>query len=251
VSLPKIAILKIGGSVLTDAAAYERTAEFIAQRLSDEPDTKLVAVVSAEHGVTDALLELARGVCGAPDPGMVDLLWSTGELRSVALLALALQARAVRATGINVHQTGLTVPDGDGAPGYAQFRPLRIFAALAAHAVVVAPGFLARGAGDSVTSLGRGGSDLTAVLLAAGLGATRCELIKDVSGYFSADPHRHADAHHVPFLSYAAAVAMADDGCELVQRAALTAAEQHEVPVVVRSIAGRRLTHITNQPVRS
>ena len=85
---------------------------------------------------------------------MMDLLWSTGELRAVALLALALQSRGVRATGINVHQTGLTQPDGAGAPGHARFRPLRIFAELASHAVVVVPGFLARGAGDAVLSLG-------------------------------------------------------------------------------------------------
>ena len=181
-SSPSIAILKIGGSVLVDAAAYARVAEFVDQRLAEEPDAKLVVVVSAEQGVTDALLEIARGMCSTPDPRMVDLLWSTGELRAVALLALALQSRGVRATGINVHQTGLTDPDGAGAPGHARFRPLRIFAELASHAVVVVPGFLARGAGDAVLSLGRGGSDLTAVLLAAGLGASRCELIKDVAG---------------------------------------------------------------------
>ena len=246
-SLHRIAILKIGGSVLTDAASFGRAAEFVAHRLAEEPGTKLVVVVSAEHGVTDALLEMARGVCRSPDPQMVDLLWSTGELRSVALLALALQARGVRATGINVHQTGLTEPQGAGAPGHAHFRPLRLLAELAGHAVVVVPGFLARAAGDAVKSLGRGGSDLTAVLLAAGLGAGRCELVKDVSGYFSKDPNRHPDAPHVPVLSYAAALAMADDGCELVQRAAITAAQEHAVPVVVRSIAGKRQTHITNQ----
>ncbi len=108
-SSPSIAILKIGGSVLVDAAAYARAAAFVDQRLAEEPGAKLVVVVSAEQGVTDALLEIARGMCSAPDPRMVDLLWSTGELKAVALLALALQSRGVRATGINVHQTG---PDG-------------------------------------------------------------------------------------------------------------------------------------------
>ena len=244
---PSIAILKIGGSVLVDAAAYARAAEFVDQRLAEEPDVKLVVVVSAEQGVTDALLEIARGMCSTPDPRMVDLLWSTGELKAVALLALALQSRGVRATGINVHQTGLTDPDGAGAPGHARFRPLRIFAELASHAVVVVPGFLARGAGDAVLSLGRGGSDLTAVLLAAGLRASRCELIKDVPGYFSADPNRHPDAHHVPAITYSAALTMAADGCELVQRAALRAAQQHSVPVVVRSLASKGQTHITHQ----
>ena len=247
VSATDVAVLKVGGSVLTDAAAYGRVSAFIARRLAEEPDTRLVVVVSAQHGVTDALKEMALGVSAAPDAAMVDLLWSTGELRSVALLALALQSRGVRATGINVHQTGLTDPGGAGEPGNARFRPLRIRAQLAAHAVVVVPGFLARGAGDAVMSLGRGGSDLTAVLLAAGLGARRCELIKDVAGYFSADPMRHPDAGHVPSITYETAIAMADEGCPLVQRAALRAAQQHAVQVVVRSMAGQRQTRIIDR----
>ena len=244
-----IVVIKIGGSVLTGPAAYERAAAFIAARVADEPGTRLVVVVSAEQGVTDALLTLAGGdptsAFGvAPDPLMRDLLWSTGELRSVALLALRLQALGVRATGINVHQTGLLEPDNAGAPGRTTFRPLRLLAQLATHDVVVAPGFLARGEGDTVVSLGRGGSDLTAVLLAAGLQASRCELVKDVSGYFSADPHQQPHARHLPAIDYATAIGMAADGCELVQQAALEAAERHALPVVVRSIAGTRRTEI-------
>ena len=248
----EIAVLKVGGSVLTDAAAYGRVGAFIAHRLAEEPQTKIVVVVSAEHGVTDALMEMALGISSAPDPAMVDLLWSTGELRAVALLALSLQSLGVRATGINVHQTGLTQPvdrihdsrPGPGGPGDVLIRPLRILTQLAAHQVVVVPGFLARGTGDAVVSLGRGGSDLTAVLVAAGLNA-RCELIKDVAGYFSADPTRHPGASHLPAINYEIAMAMADEGCPLVQRAALEAAQQHGVPVVVRSMAGKRQTRIT------
>jgi aspartate kinase len=85
---------------------------------------------------------------------------------------------------------------------------------------------------------------LAAVLLAAGLKAGRCELVKDVSGYFSSDPNRDRAARHLPALEYTAAIAMAGEGCELVQRAALEAAERHEIPLVVRSLAGRRSTEI-------
>ena len=107
-SAPGVAVIKIGGSVLTGPAAYERAASFIASRVADEAGARFVVVVSAEQGVTDALLELARGFSDPPDPAMRDLLWSTGELRSVALLALTLQARGVRATGVNVQQTGFS-----------------------------------------------------------------------------------------------------------------------------------------------
>jgi aspartate kinase len=200
--------------------------------------------VSAEHGMTDALLATARGLSTMPDPAMRDLLWATGELRSVALVALGLQALGVLATGINVHQTGLLEPDGPVGAGQTIFRPLRLLALLATHDVVVAPGFLARGGGDAIVSLGRGGSDLTAVLLAAGLKASRCELVKDVAGYFSSDPARDPEARHLPAIDYATALVMASAGCELVQRAALEAAEEHAVRVVVRSMADERRTEI-------
>lgn len=223
-----IAVIKIGGSVFTGPAAYRDVAASIAARLPARPGERLVVVVSAEFGTTDALLETARSIVEEPDPGTLDLLWSTGEIRSAALLALSLQAVGVRAVAANVHQTGLTTG--------GEFRPLRLLALLASHDVVVAPGFLARGPGDAVVSLGRGGSDLTAVLLAAGLGAARCELVKDVPGYFSADPRHDPAARPLAALSFATALAMADGGCALVQRQALEAAQAHGLPLVVRSL---------------
>jgi aspartate kinase len=239
-----VAVIKVGGSVFTGLAAYRAVAASIAQRQSDCPGEGLVVVVSAEYGTTDALLDTARSIVSDPDPATLDLLWSTGEIRSAALLALSLQAAGVRAAAANVHQTGLTAPAGHGGTG---IRPLRLHALLAAHDVVVAPGFLARGSGDAVVSLGRGGSDLTAVLLAAGLGAVRCELVKDVPGYFSADPNQDATASHLPFISFAAALQMESDGCELVQRQALQAAESRALPLVIRSLDGARSTLVSGQ----
>lgn len=239
-----LVVIKIGGSVLTGPQAYRRAAGFLAERLASAPGQRIVAVVSAEIGVTDALLATARGIVDTPDAATLDLLWSTGELRSAALLALALQARGVNAAAVNVHQAGLVKADDGTAPGSSRVRALRLLALTAQHDVVVAPGFLARGAGDAVVSLGRGGSDLTAVLLAAGLGATGCELLKDVPGYFSADPKRDPEAHPLDRLSYAHALAMADAGCELVQRHALAAASEHAVPLVIAAIGHERCTRI-------
>jgi aspartate kinase len=231
-----VTVLKIGGSVLSGSQGYSRAAAFVASRLCEHAGERLLVVVSAEFGATDALLASARDIVEEPDAAALDLLWSTGETRSAALVALHLHARGVKALALNVHQAGLVEPDSASLAGHAEVRTLGLRAALASHDVVVVPGFLARGAGDRIVSLGRGGSDLTAVLLAAGLDARCCELVKDVPGYFSRDPHLYADAEPLPTLDYTRALAMADEGCELVQRQALEAAARHHLPLVVRSI---------------
>ncbi|HEX6974039.1 MAG TPA: hypothetical protein VF147_06530 [Vicinamibacterales bacterium] len=231
-----VSVLKIGGSVLTGAQGYRRAAALIAKRLCELAGERVLAVVSAEFGATDALLAAARDIVTEPDATTLDLLWSTGEVRSAALLALHLHTLGVNAVALNVHQAGLVEPDDASCAGHAEVRTLGLRAALAAHDAVIVPGFLARGAGDRIVSLGRGGSDLTAVLLAAGLRARCCELVKDVPGYFSCDPNVHPDAHPLPTLDFTRALAMADEGCELVQRQALEAAAYHHLPLVVRSI---------------
>ena len=237
-------VIKIGGSVLTDATAYPRAAEFVRQRLRESPRLRIVAVVSAENGLTDELLQTAQRAVRRPNPVMLDLLWATGELRSVALLTLHLHAAGVRATGLNVHQAGLIAPSAPQSPKAAgaaaiAFEPRRLLRALERFRVVVAPGFLAVRRSGGIVSLGRGGSDLSAVLLAAGLRAERCELIKDVPGYFSADPQTHAGARQLPRVTYAQALAMARAGCDLVQEDALAVAMRARLRVVVRSLDGR------------
>jgi aspartate kinase len=242
-----ITVLKIGGSVLTDLAAYRRAAAFVAEQLEENAGARLVVVVSAQHGQTDLLLQAALDFNPSPDRDSLDLLWSTGELRSVALLVLALHALGVRAAAANVHQTGLGELDPAGPSGAATFLPLRLLARLAHHDVVVVPGFLARGAGDKVVSLGRGGSDLTAVLITAGLGARDCQLVKDVDGYYSADPHLDPLARHLPQIDFARSLAMADAGCELVQRTALDVARAHNLRLTVRAIGSRRATRVSDE----
>ena len=202
-------------------------------------------IVSAQYGQTDALLAEAAAVAGDPDPTALDLLWCTGELRSVALLTLHLQPLGVAATPFNVHQTGLVAsPERAGTT----VRPLRLLAALASCRIVIVPGFLGVSPGGTIASLGRGGSDLTAVLLAAAVRADACELIKDVPGYFTADPHRDTAARSIHDLTIAEALAMADAGCDLVQRAALVAAAAAHLHIVIRSVdAAAPVTHLRSQ----
>jgi aspartate kinase len=236
-------VLKIGGSVLRSDRAYRRVAAAIGQWLIETPGARLVAIVSARYGVSDALLASARDLAEEPDPATLDLLWSTGELRSAALLTLALHGAGIDAVAANVHQAGIVALD-PCVRGIPAVRPLRLRALAAQHDVVVVPGFLARAAGDALVSLGRGGSDLTAVLLAAGLEARRCTLVKDVAGYFSADPHIDREARHIPRLTYDEALAKAAGGCGLVQRQALEAARDAALPLAVRAFQDPRITHI-------
>jgi aspartate kinase len=229
-------VLKIGGSIFTDGESYKRAAQFLQRRRNSAPYEKIVVVVSAQNGATDDLEETARRIADAPASRALDLLWSTGELRSVALLSLHLQALGISAVGLNVQETGLRLDGSGKSPLHAQFETDVLHDALAEHAVVVVPGFLATMARGAIVSLGRGGSDLTAVLIARGLRAARCELVKDVAGYFTADPNVDRSARHLPALSYEQALAMADDGCELVQRQAIEAAQSGRLPLVIHSL---------------
>lgn len=257
-----LSVLKVGGSVLRDDASYAATAAFLQRRLDANPGERLVVIVSAQYGTTDVLLGEARAIAADPDNPALDLLWSTGELRSVALLALHCQRIGLAALPFNVHQTGLVAERQHGtaasrADGTAKavpykgpgvtttVRPLRLLAALGSSRLVIVPGFLGVSAGGTITSLGRGGSDLTAVLLATAVRANACELIKDVPGYFTADPHQDTGARQLHDLSIDDALGMADGGCDLVQRAALAAAAAAGLHLVIRSMdAAAPVTHV-------
>lgn len=238
----RLSVLKIGGSVLRDDRSYASVARFLQTRLTLNQDERLVVIVSAQYGTTNYLQAEAQTIADDPAQTALDLLWSTGELRSVALLALHLQKVGVSAVPFNVHQTGLI---SDRATG-TSVRPLRLLDALAHARIVVVPGFLGVSDGGAIASLGRGGSDLTAVLLASAIRAETCELIKDVAGYYTADPNRDPGAQQIHHLSVADAIRMADAGCDLVQRAALVAASATDLEIVVRSMdADAPVTHVS------
>jgi aspartate kinase len=239
-------VLKLGGSVLRDLRAYHAHAVLLRDRLAADPAVRVVAVVSAQHGETDALLALAREITPAANGAALDLLWSTGEVRSAAMLALCLQRAGVAAAALGVHQSGVwRAPDRP--PACVRVDPAPLRRALARHSVVVVPGFLATERGGAIVSLGRGGSDLSAVAIAAALGAHRCELMKDVPGYFTADPNHDAGAEHLPAIDYGRALRMARAGCDLVQEAALESARRAGLALVIRSATDVRHTLVTEE----
>jgi aspartokinase len=245
-----IAVVKIGGSILTSAKAYRRAAIFVRDMLKANPEERFVVVVSAQEGATDALERAATKIHRVPNSAARDLLWSTGEIRSVALLTLHLEALGIKAAPLNIHEAGLTLPETAREAGRIHLHAGRLSGVLADFSVAVVPGFFATNAASQIVSLGRGGSDLTAVLLAEGLRACRCELIKDVPGYFTSDPHRDAAARHVPFLSFEQAISMAADGCNLVQRQAIEAAARCKLPLVIRSVRkNSTVSRIAHAPI--
>jgi aspartate kinase len=245
-STKKIVVMKLGGSVLVDDNSYQDAARFLVRRLQTRNEERLVVVVSARRGVTDELERLARDTTLYPSPRTLDLLWSTGEIHSVALLTLHLEELGVSAVGLNVHETGLNF---NGSEDVAFVRR-EIQEVLEDHSVVVVPGFFGTNHGGVIRSLGRGGSDLSAVVLATGLDASRCELIKDVTGYFDVDPHCHGEAVHLPHVSYRRALAMTDSGCDLIQRRALEAARQAGLRLVVRSMDDSTPASIVSEDAR-
>jgi len=228
--------MKLGGSILADKESYRHAARFLVKRLHKCSRERFVVVVSAQDGHTNKLEAFERTVTAYPSPRTLDLLWSTGELRSVALLTLHLEELGVPAAAMNVHEAGLRWNGAAQNGNRVEALSMELRRALDDHSVVVVPGFFATLTGGMLVSLGRGGSDLSAVLFANELGADQCELIKDVPGYFSQDPHMHPDPQHLPHLSYEQALAMAEDRCDLVQQRALEAAQHARLRLVVRSM---------------
>jgi len=234
--LQRIVVIKLGGSVLEDNESYRRAARFVVRRLHRCADQRFLVVVSAQNGLTDELDKLAREITRYPTPRTLDLLWSTGEIRSVALLTLHLEELGVRVVGLNIHEMGVHLNEVAQAPPTVQVVSKQIERALEEHSVVVVPGFFGTKEGGVIASLGRGGSDLSAVLLADELDATECELVKDVGGYFATDPNVDPRAEHISQLCYEEALRMPDDGCELVQQQAIEAARSARLRLVVRGL---------------
>jgi aspartate kinase len=232
----RIVVVKLGGSVLADEDSYRQAARFLVRRLHKCSAERFLVVVSARKGVTDELERVASGITSDPSQRALDLLWATGEIHSVASLTLHLEGLGVAAVGLNVHETGLRFNASGPADARIEMLSGELRRAFHDHSVVVVPGFFVTLAGGMLVSLGRGGSDLSAVLLAQELEAERCELIKDVPGYFTEDPNVHPRAERLRWLSYEQALEMADAGCELVQQQAIETARTAGLRLVVRGL---------------
>ncbi len=195
----------------------------------------LVVVVSAMGHETDRLLALAREVASHPSRRELDMLLTTGERVSMALLAMALGDLSVEAISFTGSQSGILTDAAHSAARITGLRPERIRAELDRGRVVIVAGFQGvNPATREITTLGRGGSDTTAVALAAGLGG-RCEIYTDVDGIFTADPRIVKEARVIPSLSYRACSTLAHLGGRVLHARCVDLAAAHRVPLAVRS----------------
>src|SRR5689334_6573371 len=206
-----VVVQKYGGTSVADPERIRAVAARVAaaRREGDQ----LAVVVSAMGQTTDELLRLAHQISARPSRRELDMLLTVGERVSMALLAMALHDLGVDAISFTGSQSGILTDGTHNAARIIDIRPERLRAALAAGHVVIVAGF--QGVNPrtkEITTLGRGGSDTTAVALAAALGPAECEIYTDVPGVFTADPRVVKDARVIPSLSYAACSALAHLG---------------------------------------
>jgi homoserine dehydrogenase len=241
----RLCVLKFGSSVLGEESDYPSVALEIYRHVRDSE--KVVAVVSALAGQTDALLEQAQRVGGEAPDALVARLARLGELQSAALMALALNKVGVKACAMDPDEMAL-VAEGDALDSdLVHLDADAVWAKLDSHDVVVVPGFTASHAQHGVVTLGRGGTDLSAVFFAARLGAHRVRLIKDVNGVYAEDPAKNPAAERFSQMSYAEA---AEASSGLIQPKAIRVAEVEEVLIEIASLGSGEATRISHLPVQ-
>jgi aspartate kinase len=225
-------VQKYGGSSVADAEKIKNVARRVAESATDH---QIVVVVSAMGRTTDGLLGLARQITAAPDPREMDMLLATGEQVTIALLAVALQTLGFKARSLTGAQAGLRTDRAHTQARLTRIAADRVRATLDSGAVAVVAGFQGTSDQDEITTLGRGGSDLTAVALAAALKADVCEIYTDVDGVYTADPNVVPDARKLPRVAYDEMLEMASLGAKVLQARSVEFAKKHGVTVHVRS----------------
>jgi aspartate kinase len=244
-----LVVMKFGGSSVAGAERIRRVARRIARER--ESGAQLVVVVSAMGDTTDELLSLAAAITDEPDARELDVLLATGEHQSATLVSMALHALAVPAISLTGPQAGITTDGRYGRARIAGIDPRRVHAELAAGRVVIVAGFQGMsvtaldtladtpGASDvhaaEMTTLGRGGSDTTAVALAARLDADRCQIYTDVRGIYTADPRVEPRARQLPVIGYEEMMELAHQGAQVMQTRAVELGWVNEVVIEVLS----------------
>ncbi|HWD86021.1 MAG TPA: aspartate kinase [Solirubrobacteraceae bacterium] len=230
---PPTIVMKFGGSSVADAERIKRAAQrIVAQR---ERGNRVVAVLSARGKTTDDLIAAAEEVSPNPDPREMDMLLSTGERISCALCAMAINDLGHKAISLTGSQAGIVTDTSHTKARILDVRGDRIRDALQEDRIVLVAGFQGVSTSRDVTTLGRGGSDTTAVAVAAALGAEVCEIYTDVLGVFSADPRIVPDARKLAVVSFEEMLEMAASGAKVLQLRSVEYARTHGVRIHCRS----------------
>jgi aspartate kinase len=232
--MPDTVVMKFGGTSVADAERITRAAQRIVERARE--GNQVVSVLSARGKHTDELVALAHEVSQRPHPREMDMLLSTGERVTCALAAMVINDLGFDAISLTGSQAGIVTDSGHTKARILEVKADRIRKALEAGKVVLVAGF--QGVSQSsldVTTLGRGGSDTTAVALAAALGAEVCEIFTDVAGVFSADPRIVPDARKLPVLTFEEMLEMSASGAGVLQLRSVEYARNHGVTIHCRS----------------
>jgi len=233
-----IVVQKYGGTSVGDTDRISVIADRIVRAREQGQD--VVVVVSAMGRTTDDLLEKASDITSTPEPRELDMLLTAGERIAMSLVAIAVNARGCRAASYTGSQAGIITDTQHGKARIVEIRPQRIKESLDAGNVVILAGFQGLSTEYDITTLGRGGSDTTAVAMAAALGADVCEIYTDVDGVFTADPRTHPEARKIGRISYEEMLELAAAGARVLQLRCVEYARRHGVRIHVRNSLGEQ-----------
>ncbi len=228
-----IIVQKYGGTSVGSPERIQAVADRIVR--TREAGNDVLAVVSAMGETTDELLSMAAAITPAPEPRELDMLLTAGERIAMSLLAIAVCARGCRAASYTGSQAGIITDTQHGSAHIVEIRPKRIAESLESGNVVILAGFQGLSTSYDITTLGRGGSDTTAVAMAGAVGAEVCEIYTDIDGVYTADPRAVPDARKIAEISYEDMLELAAAGAKVLQSRSVEYARRNDVPVHVRS----------------
>jgi aspartate kinase len=228
-----LSVMKFGGSSVADADRIKNVARRVMAKRRG--GNRVVVVVSAPGDMTDDLIAMADGVTDKPDEREMDMLLATGEQVSIALLSMAIKHHGVDAVSLTGPQAGIFADSAHTRARITKITPVKIHAELKKGRVVIVAGFQGLNPNRDITTLGRGGSDLTAVALAAALRADVCEIYTDVKGVYTADPRLVPEARQIARISYDEMLEMAGAGAQVMQARSIEVGKKFSVPIHVRS----------------
>jgi aspartate kinase len=226
-------VQKYGGTSVGNPERIKNVARRVLE--TQQAGNKVVVVVSAMSGVTDSLIKLSRKVCERPSEREMDVLLSTGEQTTIALLAMALQGMGTKAVSLTGAQAGIVTDGVHTKAKIFNITPKQIRDHLDSGSIVIVAGFQGQTSEGEITTLGRGGSDLTAIALAAALKADKCEIYTDVDGVYTCDPRVVPTARKIDTISYEEMLEMASSGSKVMQSRSVEFANKFNVLFEVRS----------------
>ncbi len=225
-------VLKFGGTSVGSLKRLEHVADIVQKRAKDH---QVIAVLSAMSGETDGLIELAHHFTNLPNPRELDVLLTVGEQKSVALFSICLAARGVKARSLLGSQIIIRTSDDHTRARIEDISTDRIMNFLRSGEILVIPGFQGVTESGELTTLGRGGSDTTAVAIAAALKADVCDIYTDVEGVYTTDPNIEPKAKKLSMITYDEMLELASLGAKVLQTRSVEFAKKYKVPVHVRS----------------